>query len=181
MKIFFLVSFYLFLFVPGLFCQRTAQPVVYNFRDSNTFTVLSFKEIKSNFYFFDSSCINAALSTAEIALVERLFGKGITDYNKKIKNQANASPKSAKEKKELMDDFSIPYTDSTYIKQLIPVIDKKNQKRVYINCVAVDLHYKDDYWRKKFILIMDGGNSSFQVILNITTETIEYVGINGFG
>lgn len=168
--------------LPNLFSQGVKQNGIDNgFHDTNTYTILSFKEFKTRLKAFDSSSLDTDLSTVEIAIVENLFFKGIDEYNNRVKKQVESTYKTEKEKKEALDDFLIPILKGFYIKQLIPIINPKGQKLVYINCFGGDPSNKEYFWKNELIQVMDGGNGFFQLIINISTKTIISVRINDYG
>ncbi len=161
-------------------CQGSKKTTIDNsFRDTNTYAILSFK--KFQVYPFDSTFSDAALKPEEIKIIEQLYFKAIDDYNKRKRNYIDSVYKNKKEKAEALRDYLIPISSVFFIKQLIPVINAKGEKEIYINCFRADPHSKEYFWKTELIEVMDGGNDHFHLIINLDKLIFYNVRINPFG
>ena len=96
----------------------------------------------------------ASLSEVEIRQIESIANKGIEEYNKHTKWEK---------------------IDLDYKVQLVPVINQKGEKEVWINGFCDD----ERDWRKIIVSIRDGGNCFFQMKINLSKKKCYDVGING--
>ena len=67
---------------------------------------------------------------------------------------------------------------SAYKRQYIPVINDKGEKEVWVNCLCQTI---DSDWKKRAIIVMDGGNCFFNFTISLTTKNITDFSINGLG
>jgi hypothetical protein len=161
-------------------CQSSEKQIIDNsFRDTNTYTILSFTQFKV--FHFDSTFSDAALKSEEIKIIEQLYFKAIDDYNKRERKFIDSVYKNKDEKAEALRDFLIPISNTFFIKQLIPVINKKGEKEIYINCFKADPNSMEYFWKTDLIEVMDGGNDYFHLIINLDKLIFYNVRINAYG
>jgi hypothetical protein len=71
---------------------------------------------------------------------------------------------------------------SKYKRQYLGYTNTKGHKIIYMNCFRV---YKEDrsdfdYWRKKWIIVCDGGEDYWQACFDLNTGKFYLVSINGY-
>jgi hypothetical protein len=122
--------------------------------DTSQYVVLKY----GNYKVFDNAK-PTTLSVGEINQIEYLLLKAIDEYNKDKKHYAKIMPLSK------------------YKIQLVPVININGGKEVWVNsfCEA-----DGSRWRKELIFVEDGGNSYFQLKINLKTMKWYSMGINGY-
>lgn len=107
-----------------------------------------------------SSVKSSTLTDSEIKQVQDLLKRAVLDHNEKTKFVAE----------------KIPSNKSYYI-QLLPVINGKGQKEVWINCFcSVD----GNKWKNEICLVKDGGNFFFNLKINLTLKTFYAFMVNGY-
>lgn len=65
-----------------------------------------------------------------------------------------------------------------YVKQIIPVINKKNEIEIWINCICKNVHFQNEY-EYQIIEVKDGGNCFFRLRINLTKQSYSDFSING--
>jgi uncharacterized protein YnzC (UPF0291/DUF896 family) len=116
---------------------------------------------KADSYLFKNAKADT-LTQKEIQEIELLTNKSIDEYNKEV----NSKP--------------IKYgaiNDIGYKVQLVPVINEKGEKEVWINCFCET----DFDWRKRIVGIRDGGSCFFRLKINLSNGKYYEFGINGEG
>ena len=93
-------------------------------------------------------------------MIEKILKKAVESYNKEIKN-----------------NFFAIRPLAVYRKQFVPVINRKGEKEVWVNCLCDD---DDDDWKKGIIMVDDGGNCYFNLKINLTKKTFSQIMINGY-
>jgi hypothetical protein len=69
---------------------------------------------------------------------------------------------------------------NNYKRQYIAIINRRQEKEVFINCFN-DKHIEDSgYWKNEYIIVFDGGNNFFNVKINITKMTYYDFQTNGY-
>jgi len=66
---------------------------------------------------------------------------------------------------------------SRYKRQYIPYLSKNGTKHIKIICFCED--FGNNNWKKDILLVDDGGDCFFQVIINLATNTYSDLMING--
>lgn len=110
--------------------------------------------IKSEFAPF-KNVTEATLHTGEIKQIESLTNKAIREYNKQTKWGK---------------------IDKNYKVQLVPVINEKGEKEVWINCFCSS--HGD--WRKGIIMVDDGGSCFFNLKINLSKSIAYELTVNGY-
>jgi hypothetical protein len=115
-------------------------------------------------YPFDSLAYKTTtLSQGDIEQIEKLLLTTVTDYN----NSLSAGH----------EDYRIDLEAKNYKKQLVAVVNSKGEKEVWVNCFC---DIDDDTWRKRVVMVSDGGPCFFNFKLNLTTEGTYDLIVNGF-
>lgn len=84
--------------------------------------------------------------------------------------------------------------NNNYRHQLIPFIDKRGEKLVWVNSVCWEVNYPAETirrgknkvvipevsWRKDLIVTHDGGNCYWRVVVNLSSKTYTNLSVNGF-
>jgi hypothetical protein len=100
------------------------------------------------------------LSKKEIREIETLANERIDEHNN--------PPKGEPIKMGIIKERN-------YKIQLVPVINSKGEKEVWVNCLCEP----DDDWRKKITHVFDGGTCFFSLKINLTTGKCYDFVING--
>ena len=105
----------------------------------------------------------AKLSSQEVIETEELLKRAIDDLNEEMRDPKN----------RIQDQ---PYIDLTkYSRQLVPVLNSKNEKEVWINC------YCGHRIKKTIVSVEDGGKCYFNLKVNLTRKTYYDLMINSKG
>jgi hypothetical protein len=125
--------------------------------DKSQYAILKFK---NSYYEIFKNAKATTLSEKEIELTENLLKSAIKEHNRNIKNAL----------------FTIKEFKN-YKRQLIPIINEKGEKEVWVNCFC---DKPDKLWRKEIILVFDGGNCYFNLKINLTKKTFYQISVNGY-
>lgn len=120
MKIFFNIFFF-----QTIFFSATAQ-IDNSFRDTNNFAILSINFFK--IHAFDSTHSASILTEDELVIIEKLFFRGIDEYNSKLSKELDSIYKDSKEKDEIKNDLLVHISKQLFVKQLFPAMNKKGRK-----------------------------------------------------
>jgi len=104
---------------------------------------------------FDSSK-SFALTVADINAIDELFKKCVTENN-------------------------IDTSYFHYKRQYIPFIDKKGNKKVWINCFCSDFGNDFPHWKKTIAIVSDGGSCFFNFLINLSDNSFSNLEVNGVG
>lgn len=113
---------------------------------------------------FDKNCKPTSLSKNEINQIENIIDKEIAKINKDFK-------KSQRTK------FNYVGNPKKYFKQIIPVINSKGEKVVWVNCLCTVSNEPD--WKTRLIGVLDGGSCYFNCKINLTTHKFYDLMVNG--
>jgi hypothetical protein len=128
------------------------------FIDTSRYAVLTFNPSRDGFI-FSQYYKPAAVSVEEIKMIEKVISVTVTEHNKQSK--------------------SIITNPGKYYKQIIAVINSNGEKEVWVNCFCTP--YEKRYWRKGVVLVEDGGPCFFNIKINIHTNTVMSLAVNGVG
>jgi len=70
-------------------------------------------------------------------------------------------------------------SENEYFKQCISILNNKNEKEVWIQCLAKRSSFSDG-WETRIIDICDGGDSNFTLKINLTTGEVYDLFVNGY-
>lgn len=125
-----------------------------------------------NYVILNSDTIS--ISIKDIYKINELLNKSIIEYNSAIDALSNNfDPKNVGKTKIQLEN---------YRKQLIPMLNYKNEKVIWINCLCNDANFgpKDD-WKKTIIKVMDGGDCFFNVFINVSKNNWSAFNVNDNG
>jgi hypothetical protein len=115
-------------------------------------------------YPFDSANYNAAtLSQNDFGQLDSLFNVCVKEYNDSLT--------------EGHDEYKIDIESKIYKRQLVAATNFKGEKEVWVNCFCGD---RDKSWKREILMVEDGGPCYFNFKINLTTQTIYNVVVNGF-
>ena len=69
--------------------------------------------------------------------------------------------------------------ENEYYKQCISILNNKNEKEVWIQCLSKESLFSDD-WDARIIDVCDGGDSNFTLKINLTTDEVSELYVNGY-
>ena len=113
---------------------------------------------------FDNNCRQATLTSDDFKDLDSLLSSCITNHNNSLE--------------EIRKDQKIDLINTTYYKQLIPVINKEGEKEVWVNCFCNT--WNSDRWKTKIMIVDDGGNCYFRLKINLTSKKCYELIVNGF-
>jgi hypothetical protein len=116
----------------------------------------------------------SSLTHTEIEEIESILKQYIDAYNPDQQLQFDTISKAHTEYNLKVDNFVINL--SRYKKQYFPVINSAGQKEVWVNCFCNDF---DKNWRRDMVIVQDGGNCYFSLIINLVTKKISRFIVNG--
>ncbi|WP_026898918.1 hypothetical protein [Daejeonella oryzae] len=96
------------------------------------------------------------LNDQDIKQVKSLIQKTIRAESKRFRNHSN---------------------ENEYFKQGLSILNKRNEKEVWINCISKLNRYTD--WQMRIIKAYDGGDAYFNLKINLTTGKVYDISING--
>lgn len=156
------------LFLPllsPLACSRTCGKKILN-TDDFTYTVIRFD--KSYTWIFKNA-EPSDLTVEEIKETERLLLTCIEEYNREP-YPLKAHPEYKLDKNKFIIDLT------QYKKQFIPVLNRKGEKEVWVNCFCED-NFND--WKQQIVKVQDGGKCFFNVKINLMTKECYGLRVNG--
>lgn len=128
------------------------------------------------------------ISTAELIEIDEFLIKAVNDYNAAQRRYADSiNPHNRKNRA-----IAIHIDVKQYYFSLTPIINKNNQKEVWLSGQCKD-HFvlrkrkvavPDRDWKSKSIqseVIFDGGSCYFHLIINLTLRSHEPLAVNGQG
>ncbi|MET0753072.1 MAG: hypothetical protein ABWZ66_06850 [Pyrinomonadaceae bacterium] len=121
---------------------------------SDNFVVLYYNPQNESWLFRNAK--ETALNEKEIAEIENLLKKAVDEYNAKQKEPQK---------------IDLP----KYKRQFVAVINNNGEKEVWANCFAGDF----ENWRKKIVMVDDGGKYFFNVKINLTKKIHYDFMVNG--
>jgi len=146
--------------------------------DSSIYTILQLD--KTNDYLFDKGAKASTLSGADIEKIEDLIGERVSEHNRIEQDSALSITKRLRKKNhdpKFVWEADFIKNPAKYYKQLIPIINSKGEKEVWVNCFCST--YEKSYWKKDIVAVNDGGSCFFQLKINLTKGTISDFMVNG--
>lgn len=124
----------------------------------------------------------STLQEEEIKKCEVILIKYIEDYNRKALKRSEGTIKRIKTKYPQIDIDKKQFTINqlaSYGRQYLAVLTPESKKIVYLNafCDPED----DDYWKKDWVCVYDGGNCFFQLKIDLQTNQVIEFRVNGLG
>jgi hypothetical protein len=117
-------------------------------------------------YIFDKSYKPATLSDADIIQIEKLIDKKVSEVNDEVKATGHFKSEYIKNPQK-------------FYKQFIAVINSKGEKEVWVNCCCTIYNRSD--WKTQILLVLDGGSCFFNLKINLSSNTVYDLMINGSG
>jgi hypothetical protein len=105
----------------------------------------------------------AELTFDDIENINNILYDAVENYNKTMKQ-----------------DFEKDIVLSNYKRQYIAVINKNGEKEVYVNCFNNKRIEDNGYWKTEYVLVLDGGNNYFQVMINLSKKIYYNFFANGY-
>ncbi|MDP9048376.1 MAG: hypothetical protein M3N14_09585 [Bacteroidota bacterium] len=113
---------------------------------------------------FDKGDKPAILSKEDMDQVEDIIDKEIAKINKAFKKSQHTK-------------FNYVGNPQKYYKQVIPVINIKGEKVVWVNCLCTVSNEHD--WKTRLIGILDGGSCYFNCKVNLNKNKLFALIVNG--
>ncbi len=135
-----------------------------NILDTSKYAIINSKESAS--FAFDSSYSSVDLDEQDCIEIKKLLFQGIQEYNSSLKSKN-------------LEYFGIDTMKYHYKMQLIPVLNKKGEKEVWINAFCSE-EVMPMHWKTESIFVKDGGNCFFNLKINLTKQKIYYIHVNGY-
>jgi hypothetical protein len=114
------------------------------------------------------------LNYAELQLIEKKLLHSIDSFNVEGKKRMDKRQRELGPSAKIDRNYFVIDT-SRYKFQIVPGINDKNEKEVWINAFCKD---NDRNWRTEIITTKDGGICYFNSTINLTTKQILYFMVN---
>ena len=115
----------------------------------------------------------AELNRKDFKTIEGILNECIDNYNPEKERQFNEINAKHPEYKLRKDNFIIELKN--YKRQYIVATNLKGEKEIWINCFCnTNLN-----WKKDLVVVKDGGNCYFNLIINLTTGKYYNLSVNG--
>jgi hypothetical protein len=137
-------------------CNKTAN------YDSNKIAIFKYKE-NSEWPF--KSAKPYELRDSDFRIIEDVLKKSMYVWNIEQANVYKLKCDSFPNQHFYLSNFNINLNN--YNRQYIAVINSKGEKEVWINCIC---NTDKNDWKKEIVLVDDGGNCYWQIIINITKK-----------
>ena len=115
----------------------------------------------------------AKINDGDFATIDRILKECIYAYNivqeKEFNKINNEHPEYNLRKENFVIDLK------NYKRQYILATNLKGEKEVWINCFC----NTSKNWNQELIIVKDGGNCYFNLIINLTTEKYSTLSVNG--
>jgi hypothetical protein len=99
------------------------------------------------------------LTTDDLEQINEILNFAVENYNKKMEK-----------------DIIL----SRYKRQYIAFFNKNGEKEVWVNCFNSKHIENANYWKTEVVVVMDGGNNFFQLIINLSKTTYYDFWVNGY-
>jgi hypothetical protein len=123
-------------------------------------TIIPFNE---EWYWIFKNVSPTNISEIEIKQTIEILEKAVKDNNQKL---------------ALNSRFSIGLDE--YKKQLVPVMNEKGEKEVWVNMFCSGFDTENWNWKIEIVDVDDGGNCYWNVKVNLTTGEYYELSINGY-
>jgi hypothetical protein len=150
---------------------RTTQ--VENSIDTSLIVILPYE---TSLFWICKDCKQAELTSQDLEDVEILLKKCIDEYNLGQEKQFNEIKSKYPEQKFDIKYFTIDL--KRYKRQYFATTNKKGDKEVWINCLC-DINSWNQDWKKELLIVKDGGNCYFNLIINLSKQKYSELSVNG--
>lgn len=131
--------------------------------DTSKMAILSWSATSS--YPFDTvQYQSATLTQSEIDQMDSIVISVVSAYNNSLAADH--------------DEYKIEWQKNAYKKQLVPVLNEKGEKEIWVNCFCDDA---DPNWKKEILIVFDGGPCYFNFKVNLSKRKVYDLEVNGFG
>lgn len=128
----------------------------------------------SQTWFFPKTYKASTLTNSDIIEIEKQLKTCIEKYN--LEQEKNYELMSKNNPQYKLDKNNYIIALKNYKRQLIPVINEKGEKEVWVNCFCDG---GETYWQKEIVLVEDGGNCFFNLKINLFTKKYYGLMVNG--
>ncbi len=115
-------------------------------------------------WLFGKNYSPAELTSDELNKIEKLLRECVNKFNRKV-SSANR------------EYLAIDLVGGQYKRQYVPVINKKGEKEVWVNCLCRE---SGDAWKTSIIMVDDGGSCYFNLKINLTKGKYYDFVVNGY-
>jgi hypothetical protein len=145
--------------------NKSFRPIL----DTSKFAILSFET--SGKLGFDSTYSSTTLNDSDLLKLEVLIYQSIQQYNSRLG-------------KEEFEYYGVDTGQSHYRMQIIPALNHKGQKEIWINGFCSHWNeslepFRQD-WKKQLVSVKDGGNCYFNFKINLATKKYYAFSVNGY-
>ncbi len=119
--------------------------------DTSKTAILEFKRPLP--WIFDSTYKPAIITQKELMTIDSFVTIAVNDFNSWQKKNNTDNP------------WHIDYNKRNYKKQIVPVINSKGEKEIWINCFC---SAGGSNWKLKPVMVEDGGTCYFNFKINLT-------------
>jgi hypothetical protein len=142
-----------------------------NLVDTSIISVFPFDKVQ-NWIFKDSKPTD--LTIGDMQKIESILTKLINDYNPEKEKLFEEINKKNPENKPNKQNFIIDL--KRYKRQYVAITNSKGEKEVWVNCFC---GAGNTDWKKKLIIVDDGGNCYFTLKINLTRGKYYEFMVNG--
>ncbi len=147
--------------------------------DTAKYAVFNIDKIRGDFFQLFKKADNATvLSREDFIRIEQLTKEAVAKFNK---GQEQKNEVYVKKKKRKYPNYRIIppniliQNPSQYYKQLVPVINEKQEKLVWVRCVC---QRDKNEWKEDISLVEDGGSCYFNLKINLTRNSYSDFALN---
>lgn len=148
------------------------QPPTFSL-DTSTFKIFEYDS--SYYWIFPKNSVNAKLTTEDLIISEQLLNNEIRTFNEEGQIRKDSLKKKFPNYQFFENQFSINLEE--YRRQYIVVTAPTGEKLLHINFFCGPDGF--EYWKDEYVIVDDGGNCFFQVIINISKKKLVEFYVNG--
>ncbi len=146
--------------------------------DTSRYSVIKYNKAEHSLFFGKDDLTPALLTLKELTLIDVILKKEANKYNNQQKKLVkDQSLQNDEHPYPLKNYFSLIGPISKYYKQVVPVINSKNEKEVWVSCFCSKP--RSDSWKKNVTYTLDGGACFFNMKINLSTLQISGLNVNG--
>lgn len=139
------------------FAQKNVKDSVMNSSKHELNYVIIEFDVKKHGWLFHN-VTKTRFTKDEIFLAEKLLDRAAEEYNRLIVNSTNLKNTTEEKLQRIFINLD------NYKRQYIPIINKKGEKEVWINCFR---NAYDQDWKKEIISVRGGGDGFFNLKVNL--------------
>jgi len=154
--------------------EKKVQNEIASFNlDSADFTVLMYT---SDWYGLFENAQPSSLTENELIEIEEILKRAVYENNEQQKENLKAH--NLKYPKYIWTETRFELTLGGYRRQYMPIINENGEKEIWVNFFCGS--FGSAKWETDPVIVMDGGNCYFSLIVNLTTKSYSGLGINGY-